>query len=236
MEVFEMGIDQLIRVLRIPGKNNGTVIRRMATIKEYGIAIRILARLRHAGGAKYRRTRIAELELFAPPTRPNQTTLLIPGPPSTSKWHEISKRFRDTSNGVLKGLPESGLFFKRICSMEVFEMGIDQMIPAPRIPRNNNGTVDRRMATIKEYGIAIRILARLRHAGGVEYRLTHIAELELFAPPTQPNQTTLLIPGPPSTSRWPEIWKRSRNTSNGVLRGLTGIGTIFQKDLQHGSF
>ena len=50
MEVFEMGIDQLIRVLRIPGKNNGTVIRRMATIKEYGIAIGMLARLPLTGG------------------------------------------------------------------------------------------------------------------------------------------------------------------------------------------
>jgi len=45
------------------------------------------------------------------------------------------------------------------------------------------------MATIKEYGIAIRILARLRHAGRVKYRLSRIAELELFAPPTGPNQT-----------------------------------------------
>jgi hypothetical protein len=122
-------------------------------------------------------------------------------------------------------------FSKGICSM-----GIDQLIRVLRIPGKNNGTVNRRMATIKEYGIAIRILARLRHAGGVEYRRTRIAELELFAPPTRPNQTTLLIPGPPSTSRWPEIWKRSRNTSNGVLRGLTGIGTIYQKDLQNGSF
>ena len=113
MEVFEMGLDQRIPAPRIPRKNNGAVNRRMAMIKEYGIAIRMLARLRHAGGVKYRLTRIAELELFPPPTRPNQTTLLIPGPPSTSKWHEISKRFRDTSNGVLKGLPESGLFFKR---------------------------------------------------------------------------------------------------------------------------
>jgi hypothetical protein len=92
MEVFEMGIDQLIRALRIPRKNNGAVNRRMATIKEYGIAIRILARLRLTGGVKHRLTRIAELELFAPPTRPNQTTLLIPRPPSTSKWLEISRR------------------------------------------------------------------------------------------------------------------------------------------------
>jgi hypothetical protein len=66
MEVFEMGIDQLIRALRIPRKNKGTVNRRMATINECGITIRILARLRQAGRVKYRLTRIAELELFAP--------------------------------------------------------------------------------------------------------------------------------------------------------------------------
>jgi hypothetical protein len=120
--------------------------------------------------------------------------------------------------------------------MEVFEMGLDQPIPAPRIPRKNNGAVNRRMATIKEYGIAIGMLARLRHAGGVKYRLTRIAELELFPPPTRPNQTTLLIPGPPSTSKWLEISKRFRDTCNGVLKGLTGVGTICQKDLQHGSF
>jgi len=120
--------------------------------------------------------------------------------------------------------------------MEVFEMGIDQLIPAQRIPRKNNGTVDRRMATIKEYGIAIRILALLRHADRAKNRLTRVAELELFAPPTRPNQTPLLISGPPSTSKWLEISKRFRDTSKGVLMGLTGIGTIFQKDLQHGSF
>jgi hypothetical protein len=50
--------------------------------------------------------------------------------------------------------------------MEVFEMGIDQLIPTLRILRKNNGAVNRRMATIKEYGIAIRILARLRLTGG----------------------------------------------------------------------
>jgi hypothetical protein len=37
--------------------------------------------------------------------------------------------------------------------MEVFEMGIDQLIPAPRIPRVR--AVNRRMVAINEDGVAI---------------------------------------------------------------------------------
>jgi hypothetical protein len=120
--------------------------------------------------------------------------------------------------------------------MDVFEIGIDQLIPAPRIPRKNNSAVNRMMAAIKEYGIAIPIRARLRHAGWAKNRLTRVAELEFFPPPVRPNQTTLLIPGPPSTSKWLEISKRFEDTSNGALRLLTRIGTISEKDLHHGSF
>jgi hypothetical protein len=44
--------------------------------------------------------------------------------------------------------------------MEVFEIGIDQLIPSPRILRKNDGAVARMIAAIKEYGIPIPILAR----------------------------------------------------------------------------
>ncbi len=43
------------------------------------------------------------------------------------------------------------------------EIGIDQLIPSKRILRKNDGAVNRMMAVIKEYGIAIPILAR--HCG-----------------------------------------------------------------------
>jgi DNA modification methylase len=46
--------------------------------------------------------------------------------------------------------------------MEVFEIGIDQLVSSPRILRKNDGAVTRMMAVIKEYGIAIPILARHR--------------------------------------------------------------------------
>jgi DNA modification methylase len=46
--------------------------------------------------------------------------------------------------------------------MEVFEIEIDQLIPSQRILRKNDGAVARMMAVIKEYGIAIPILARHR--------------------------------------------------------------------------
>jgi DNA modification methylase len=44
--------------------------------------------------------------------------------------------------------------------MQVFEIGIDQLIPSPRILRKNDGAVARMIAAIKEYGIPIPILAR----------------------------------------------------------------------------
>jgi DNA modification methylase len=46
--------------------------------------------------------------------------------------------------------------------MLVFEIGIDQLIPSPRILRKNDGAVNRMIAVIKEYGIPIPILARHR--------------------------------------------------------------------------
>jgi ParB-like nuclease domain len=46
--------------------------------------------------------------------------------------------------------------------MEVFEIGIDQLVPSQRILRKNDGAVARMMAAIKEYGIPIPILARHR--------------------------------------------------------------------------
>jgi len=92
MEVVEIEIDQLIPSSRILRKNGGDVAGMVAVIQEDGIAIRVLARLIQARGV-----------LFLPPTRPNQTTLLISGLPSTSKMHELSKRFRDTRDGVQRG-------------------------------------------------------------------------------------------------------------------------------------
>ena len=74
--------------------------------------------------------------------------------------------------------------------MEVFEIEIDQLIPSQRILRKNDGAVARMIGAIKEYGIAIRVLVRLSRARGV-----------LFPPPIRPIQTTLLISGPPSTSK-----------------------------------
>src|ERR1700722_15060961 len=46
--------------------------------------------------------------------------------------------------------------------MEVFEIGIDQLIPSQRILRKNDGAVGRMMAAIKEYGMPIPILGRHR--------------------------------------------------------------------------
>jgi DNA modification methylase len=46
--------------------------------------------------------------------------------------------------------------------MEVFEIGIDQLIPSQRILRKNDGAVGRMMAAIKEYGMPIPILVRHR--------------------------------------------------------------------------
>jgi len=46
--------------------------------------------------------------------------------------------------------------------MLVFETGIDQLIPSPRILRKNDGAVNRMLATIKEYGMPIPILGRHR--------------------------------------------------------------------------
>ena len=46
--------------------------------------------------------------------------------------------------------------------MEVFEIGIDQLVSSPRILRKNDGAVGRMIAAIKEYGIPIPILARHR--------------------------------------------------------------------------
>jgi ParB-like chromosome segregation protein Spo0J len=44
--------------------------------------------------------------------------------------------------------------------MQTFEIGIDQLIPSSHVLRKNDGAVARMMAVIKEYGIAIPILAR----------------------------------------------------------------------------
>jgi hypothetical protein len=44
--------------------------------------------------------------------------------------------------------------------MEVFEIGIEQLVPSPRILRKNDGSVARMIAAIKGYGIPIPILAR----------------------------------------------------------------------------
>ena len=46
--------------------------------------------------------------------------------------------------------------------MEVFEIGIDQLVPSQRILRKNDGAVTRMVAAIKEYGIPIPILGRHR--------------------------------------------------------------------------
>lgn len=46
--------------------------------------------------------------------------------------------------------------------MKTSEIGIDQLVPSPRVLRKNDGAVARMMAVIKEYGIAIPILARHR--------------------------------------------------------------------------
>jgi DNA modification methylase len=46
--------------------------------------------------------------------------------------------------------------------MLVFEIGIDQLIPSPRILRKNDGAVNRMTAAIKEYGVPIPILCRHR--------------------------------------------------------------------------
>jgi ParB-like nuclease domain len=46
--------------------------------------------------------------------------------------------------------------------MQIFEIGIDELIPSPRVLRKNDRAVARMMAVIKEYGIAIPILGRHR--------------------------------------------------------------------------
>src|ERR1700678_343102 len=40
-------------------------------------------------------------------------------------------------------------------TMDVFEIGIDQLVPSSRILRKNDGAVARMIAAIKEYGIPI---------------------------------------------------------------------------------
>jgi ParB-like chromosome segregation protein Spo0J len=44
--------------------------------------------------------------------------------------------------------------------MEVFEIGIDQLIPYDRNPRKNDRAVARMMASIKEFGFKIPMLVR----------------------------------------------------------------------------
>jgi DNA modification methylase len=46
--------------------------------------------------------------------------------------------------------------------VEILEIGIDQLIPSPRILRKNDHAVNRMMAAIKEYGMPIPILGRHR--------------------------------------------------------------------------
>jgi hypothetical protein len=73
MQVF--GIEQLIPSPRVLRKNDGAVTRMIAEIWEYEIPIRVVARLRHVGGAKYRLAQAAALQF--PATDPTESDHLV---------------------------------------------------------------------------------------------------------------------------------------------------------------
>ena len=154
-------------------------------------------------------------------TRPNQATLLVPRPPSTSKWLEISKRSENTSNGLLRVAEENRDYLsRRICSMEVFEMGIDQLIPA--LGFRARTTVRSTGGWPRSRNMGSRFAFWRVCAMRAGLNIVSVALRNLSCSRHRPDRIRpLLIPRPSSTSKWLEISKRFRDTSNGVLKGLT---------------